>query len=115
MIKELWCTDQGDTSSSDWLEGKEIIGFQVWCWIPIKLALTFLLTTCPPINMSVFTCVDNHPIFKCIYPFNDESVTHLDNTQYAGSTINSHEQYLTPYLMGNEWRLSCCQSLTFLL
>ena len=45
----LWsCTDQGDTSSSDWLDLKALIGTQGYHLIPIKFAFTLLTTTTHP-------------------------------------------------------------------
>ena len=42
------CTDQGDTSSPDWLVLKVLIGTQGYRLIPIKFAFTLLITTTHP-------------------------------------------------------------------
>ena len=46
------CTDQGDTSSPDWLDLKALIGTQEYRLIPIKFAFALLTTTHPILSMA---------------------------------------------------------------
>ena len=52
MSKTLWHTDQGDTSSSDWLDQKGIRGIRLGHWFPHQSAFHLLTTTPPTMSSS---------------------------------------------------------------
>ena len=101
--KILRRTDQGDASSSDWLDRKGIRGIRLGRWIPHQSAFRLLLTTHPMAGISSI-----RPSFMCQEPFQAQQVTRTDNRVHVGSAINLAEPYPTAYLVGAvEMRVIC--------
>ena len=111
MNKTLWCTDQGNASSSDWLDRKGIRGIRLGRWNPHQSAFHLLTTTPPTMAGISSTCLS----FMCQEPFQAQQVTRTDNRVHVGSAINSAEPYPTAYLVGAvEMRVMCCLLTTTL-
>ena len=64
MTKTLRRTDQGDVSSSDWLDRKGIRGFRLGHWIPIKSSFHLLTTTHLTMFSSVQTKTNTHSLWN---------------------------------------------------
>ena len=70
MIMMQSCTDQGDTSSPDWLDLKVLIGTQGCRLIPIKFAFALITTTSPSSPMAFHnTHGSSRDHFTCSTPW----------------------------------------------
>ena len=98
---ELWRTDQGDTFSCDWLEGK---GSKNSVGSPSNSLWLFSQQLVHSI-MSATHCLCS--VFECQCPFDQEKITCFDNNQYTSSTINISDPYPTLYLVRRATESEC--------
>ena len=78
MNKTLWCTDQGDASSSDWLDRKGIRGIRLGHWIPHQSA-SHLLTTTPT---TMFTSARTEANARSLWNLMDCNASYLEHGMF---------------------------------